>query len=109
MLTGILLLGKPALHLFGGGDYNFVFPLLLVLGIGAVFDLNGVAIEPALVALGRPGVVLRERSIVSVLYVAGMAFAVQAYGALGAAMASSLASLFLLLLLFSAFRRHSQT
>lgn len=109
MLTGILLLGKPALHLFGGGDYNFVFPLLLVLGIGAVFDLSGVAIEPALVALGRPGVVLRERSIVSALYVAGMAFAVQAYGALGAAMASSLASLFLLLLLFSAFRRHSQT
>ena len=110
MLTLILLLGKPALHLFGGGgDYTFVFPLLLVLGIGAVFDLSGVAIEPALVALGRPGVVLRERSIVSVLYIAGMAFAVQAYGALGAAMASSLASLFLLLLLFSAFRRHSQS
>ena len=109
MLTGILLLGKPVLHLFGGGDYNFVFPLLLVLGIGAIFDLSGVAIEPALVALGRPGIVLRERSIVSALYVAGMAFAVQAYGALGAAMASSLASLFLLLLLFFAFRRYSQT
>ena len=109
MLTGILLLGKPVLHLFGGGDYNFVFPLLLVLGIGAIFDLSGVAIEPALVALGRPGIVLRERSIVSALYLAGMAFAVQAYGALGAAMASSLASLFLLLLLFFAFRRYSQT
>jgi O-antigen/teichoic acid export membrane protein len=108
MLTAILLLGKPALHLFGGGDYNFVFPLLLVLGIGAVFDLSGVAIEPALVALGRPGIVLRERSIVSLLYLAGMVFAVQAYGALGAAAASSFASLFLLLLLFSAFRRYSQ-
>lgn len=108
MLTLILLLGKPALHLFGGGDYSFVFPLLLVLGIGAIFDLSGVAIEPALVALGRPGVVLRERSIVSALYLAGMVFAVQAYGALGAATASSLASLFLLFLLFRAFRRYSQ-
>jgi O-antigen/teichoic acid export membrane protein len=108
MLTAILLLGKPALHIFGGGDYNFVFPLLFVLGIGAIFDLSGVAIEPALVALGRPGIVLRERGIVSVLYVVGMVAAVKLYGALGAAIASTFASLFLLLLLFSAFRRHSK-
>ena len=65
-----------------------------------------VAIEPALVALGRPGTVLRVRGIVTILYAGVLAGAVLLYGSLGAAVATAGASLVLLVLIYGAFLKY---
>lgn len=106
-LVAVLVAGQSVLRLVGGEDYLFVFPVLLILSVAAVFDLSGVAIEPALVALGRPGTVLWVRGMVSIVYAAGLAGAVLVYGSLGAAAATAGASLLMLILLYAAFRKQS--
>lgn len=106
VLLLVLLAGKSALQLIGGEDYLFVFPVLFILAGAAVFDLSGVAIEPALVALGRPGTVLRVRGIVTILYAGVLAGAVLLYGSLGAAVATAGASLVLLVMFYGAFLKH---
>lgn len=102
----VLLAGQSALELIAGEDHLFVFPVLLVLTAAAVFDLSGVAIEPALVALGRPGTVLRVRGIASILYAAALMIAVEHSGAMGAAIVTVGASILLLILLYGAFRKY---
>lgn len=108
VLLLVLLFGRGVLELIAGEDHLFVFPVLLVLTIAAVFDLSGVAIEPALVALGRPGTVLRVRGITSVLYAGALMWAVDVYGSLGAAVTTVGASMLLLVLLYSAFRKYGR-
>ncbi|MFN3607587.1 MAG: lipopolysaccharide biosynthesis protein [Hyphomonas sp.] len=109
VLVVVLLIGRNVLELIAGEDHLFVFPVLLILTIAAVFDLSGVAIEPALVALGRPGTVLRVRGGTSILYAATLVWAVDAYGSLGAAVTTVGASILLLVLLYSAFRKYGKS
>lgn len=106
VLIVVLLAGKPALQLIGGDDYLFVFPVLFILAVAAVFDLSGVAIEPALVALGRPGTVLQVRGIVTILYAGALAGAVLVYGSFGAAVTTAGASFVLLVLIYGAFLKY---
>ncbi len=107
VLIVVLFAGQSVLRLIGGEDYLFAFPVLLILSAAAVFDLSGVAIEPALVALGRPGTVLWVRGMVSILYAIALAGAVLTYGSLGTAVATAAASLLMLVLLYAAFRKQS--
>ncbi len=104
-LAVVVLLGKPALQLIGGDAYLFVYPVLLVLALAAAFELSGVAIEPALVAIGRPGQVLLVRAVVAALYVAILIWLVQAEGSMGAAIATAATSLLLVALLYAVFRK----
>ena len=106
MLLLVLVLGRSALELVGGDAYLFVFPVLAVLAGAAIFDLSGVAIEPALVAIGRPGTVLRVRGAVTLIYAAALAASVLAYGSMGAALATMGASFLLVVMLYLAFRKH---
>lgn len=106
MLLLVLVLGRSALELVGGDAYLFVFPVLAVLAGAAIFDLSGVAIEPALVAIGRPGTVLRVRGAVTLIYAAALAVSVWAYGSMGAALATMGASFLLVVMLYLAFRKH---
>lgn len=107
-LVLVAILGDSALQLIGGEEYLFVFPVLIILAVAAAFDLSGVAVEPALVALGRPGVVLRVRGGVSVVYAFALSTAAYFYGIEGAAVATAGASLVLVLLLYAAFRKYRQ-
>lgn len=104
-LAVVVLLGKPALQLIGGEVYLFAYPVLILLALAAAFELSGVAIEPALVAMGRPGQVLIVRTIVAAVYVLFLILMVQAHGSIGAAVATALASLLLVALLYVSFRR----
>lgn len=109
VLILVLLFGNSALELIAGEDHLFVLPVLLILTLAAVFDLSGVAIEPALVALGRPGTVLRVRGITSILYAGALMWAVDMYGSMGAAMTTVGASAILLVLLYMAFRKYGRS
>lgn len=104
-LVVVLLLGKPALQLVGGEAYLFIFPVLVVLSLAAAFELTGVAIEPALVAIGRPGQVLAVRTFVAAIYVVVLAWLVQTSGTMGAAIATVATSLLLVIVLYAAFRK----
>jgi O-antigen/teichoic acid export membrane protein len=104
-LAFVVLLGKQALHLIGGDAYVFVYPVLIVLSLAAAFELSGVAIEPALVAIGRPGQVLLVRAFVAVLYVAILIWLVRIEGSMGAAIATAVTSLLLVTLLYAVFRK----
>lgn len=104
-LAVVVALGQLALELIGGEAYIFVYPVLILLALAAAFELAGVAIEPALVALGRPGQVLGVRALVAGIYVLALLVMVQAHGSMGAAVATAGSSLLLVLLLYLAFRR----
>ena len=101
----IVAFGQFALQLVGGDAYLFVYSVLIVLTIAAAFELCGVAIEPALVAFGRPGRVLMVRMIVAAIYVALLIWMVQALGLIGAAWATVCSSVMLVAGLYAAFRR----
>ncbi|MBU2606178.1 MAG: oligosaccharide flippase family protein [Alphaproteobacteria bacterium] len=97
--------GQFALQLIGGDAYLFVYFVLVILTLAATFELCGVAIEPALVALGRPGQVLMVRVIVAAIYVALLIWMVQTFGLIGAAWATVCSSVMLVACLYAAFRR----
>ncbi|MEQ9505794.1 MAG: oligosaccharide flippase family protein [Hyphomonas sp.] len=104
-LAVVVIFGQLAIRLIGGDAYMFVYPVLIVLAVAATFELAGVAIEPALVALGRPGQVLGVRAVVAGIYVLALVVMVKAHGSIGAALATAGSSLLLVLLLYLAFRR----
>lgn len=101
----VLLGGQAALQLIGGEAYLFAFPILLVLTLAATFDLSGVAIEPALIALGRPGRVLQARAMVSLVFAGLLVPAVHLHGAIGVAAATATASLLMLGVLIALARK----
>lgn len=59
----LLVAGYPLLGLIAGPEFLSAYPILLLLGIAAAVDFVGVGLEPALVALGRPGLVLWLKGI----------------------------------------------
>jgi O-antigen/teichoic acid export membrane protein len=95
----ILLLGKPALLLVAGPEFAGAYPLLLLLGTAAALDLGGVTFEPALLATGRAGLLLKLRITVTALLVVLLVALLPPLGAKGAAIATLSASLAGLLLL----------
>jgi O-antigen/teichoic acid export membrane protein len=99
VFVALLLLGRPALGLIAGAQFLYVYPLLLVLGTAAAIDFAAVGFEPAVVALGRPGLALKLRFVATAVLVALMLVLPRWLDAIGAGLAilaGSIASYLLL-------------
>jgi O-antigen/teichoic acid export membrane protein len=83
----LLVAGKFLLGLIAGPEYLPAYPILLVLGTAAAIDFAAVGFEPALVALGRPGLALKLRAGVTVLLLASMPVLTLGFGGIGAGFA----------------------
>jgi O-antigen/teichoic acid export membrane protein len=101
----LFLVGKPALLLVAGPEFADAYPLLILLGVAAALDLAGVSFEPALLATGRAGLVLKLRLLVTVLLVALLVILLPPISTMGAAIATLAAALAGLILFgFAAWR-----
>jgi O-antigen/teichoic acid export membrane protein len=101
----LFLVGKPALLLVAGPEFAGAYPLLLLLGAAAALDLAGVSFEPAMLATGKAGLVLKLRLLVTVLLVALLVVLLPPMSTMGAAIATLAASLAGLILFgFAAWR-----
>lgn len=80
----LLVAGKFLLGLIAGPEYLSAYPILLLLGTAAAIDFAAVGFEPALVALGRPGLALRLRAVVTGLLLVAMPIATTMWGGFGA-------------------------
>ncbi|WP_019832074.1 lipopolysaccharide biosynthesis protein [Sphingomonas sp. PR090111-T3T-6A] len=68
LILVVFLCGPLLLRLLSGHDYAFARPVFTLLSIGAALDLSGFALEPLLVAHGRPQRVLRIKAGASIAY-----------------------------------------
>jgi O-antigen/teichoic acid export membrane protein len=101
----IALAGRQILQFVGGPDYVFAYPVLVVLTLASALNLIGFGLEPALVAVGRPGAALIARGKASLFYLAALAALLPWLGPIGAAWATLAATGMSLLLLWRAFVR----
>ena len=99
-----IVFGQYAIWLLGGPDFAFAYPILLLLALAAMFELCGLTLESALVALGFPGAMLILRCIVGATYAVLLFSVVPAFGTFGAAYVAIACSVFLLLLVLAKFR-----
>jgi Na+-driven multidrug efflux pump len=83
-----------------GPAYAFTAPFLLLLTLAAVIEFSGFALEPAVVALGRPGTALAARVAASLLFVVLLFLLLDRYGPVGAPVAAIIASTALVLMTF---------
>ncbi|WP_224777887.1 lipopolysaccharide biosynthesis protein [Gluconobacter thailandicus] len=90
--------GQPVLKILAGAAYLNAFPLLVVLGISASFDLIGVSFEPTLIATGYAGSALKVRLARTLVLFAAFAVLAPFWGAMGAAWSTMISSLLGLLL-----------
>lgn len=92
-MTGVLILGllflagKALLVLVAGEEFAAAYPLLLLLGGAAVFDLIGVTFEPTLVAIDRAGTVFRVKLLTMAAMLGTMIVLLSQFGAVGAGIA----------------------
>jgi O-antigen/teichoic acid export membrane protein len=101
----LLLIGKPALLVVAGPEFAGAYPLLILLGVAAALDLAGVSFEPAMLATGKAGLVLKLRLLVTLLLVALLVLLLPPMSTMGAAIATVMASLAGLILFgFAAWR-----
>jgi O-antigen/teichoic acid export membrane protein len=101
----LLLLGRPALGLIAGPEFVSAYPVLLLLGTAAALDFAAVGFEPALVALGRPGLALKLRFVSTSALLLLMLTLPRHFGATGAGAAVLVASALSMLLLWTALKR----
>jgi O-antigen/teichoic acid export membrane protein len=95
----LLLFGRPGLQLIAGAEFAWAYPILLLLGTSAAVEFAAVGFEPALVAIGRPALVLKIRCISSAILLIVIAALTPHFGTSGAgiaALASSILSMTLL-------------
>jgi O-antigen/teichoic acid export membrane protein len=83
----LLLIGRPVLGLIAGAEFLYVYPVLLVLGTAAAVDFAAVGFEPALIALGRPGLALKLRFIATAVLLVLMLILPRWLGSIGAGLA----------------------
>jgi O-antigen/teichoic acid export membrane protein len=101
----LLVLGRPALALIGGHQFLWVYPVLLLLGASAAFDFASVGFEPALVALGRPGLALKLRFVSTMIFLAITVGLTAPLGIIGAGVAALVASIVSMMMLWFALTR----
>lgn len=88
------LVGQPFLTLFFGADFAPAYLPLILLVAAASITIAGFSFDPALYAMGRPGVPLRVNAIVVLcVYVPLLVILTQAYGPLGAGIAMLVSAL----------------
>ncbi|MDB5682723.1 MAG: polysaccharide biosynthesis protein [Sphingomonas bacterium] len=83
----LILFGQPMIGLVAGPEFLTAYPVLLVLGSAAALDFAAVGFEPAVVALGRPGLALKLRFVSTGLLLALMAVLPLWFGGVGAGFA----------------------
>lgn len=88
ILVIMALVGEPFLALFFGADFAAAYLTLILLVAAASITIAGFSFDPALYAMGRPGVPLRVNAVVVVfVYVPLLIVLTQTYGPLGAGLA----------------------
>lgn len=94
-----VVFGRPILFYGFGGEFVPAYGPLLLLVLAEVFTMVSCALEPALYAMGYPGLSLRV-NLISILgvYVPSLVIFTGNYGAEGAAIATILSTLSILLL-----------
>ncbi len=92
--------GEWLLVTVAGPAYAFTAPFLLLLTLAGVIEFSGFALEPAVVALGRPGTALAARVAASLLFVVLLFLLLDRYGPVGAPVAAIIASTALVLMTF---------
>jgi O-antigen/teichoic acid export membrane protein len=98
----LLVLGQPALALIGGHQLVWAYPVLLLLGTSAAFDFAALGFEPALVALGRPGLALMLRFIATALFLGITVGLIPTLGTVGAGVAALVSSILSMLIFWIA-------
>jgi O-antigen/teichoic acid export membrane protein len=98
-------LGDNALVLIGGEEYAFAYPYLMLLAIAAAIELCGVAVEPAMIAFGRPGKVLEVRAATGLFYTILLVWMTIGFEGVGAAGATVFGAIFLFIALYALFLR----
>ncbi len=112
LLLVALAFGTPFLTLFFGAEFAGAYWPLVLLIASAGLTICGFPMDPALFAMGRPGIALRIGTVVIiVLYLPMLVVLTDLYGAIGAA-AATLAAAGMTLVSMSAFtaaqlRRHA--
>lgn len=95
----LIVAGRPLLGLIAGPEYLSAYPILLLLGTAAAIDFAAVGFEPALVAMGRPGLALRLKAATTALLVTLMIVLTLQFDGIGAGVAMLTASIVSLVLL----------
>jgi O-antigen/teichoic acid export membrane protein len=96
------LLGSPALHLIAGAKYLGAYPVLVLLGIAAGFDIMAVGFEPVLLGTGHATQALVIRVVAAAVLFIAVALLMPPLGVIGASIASLIASALLLAMLVHA-------
>ena len=86
------LLGQPALLLIAGKSYVGAYPMLVLLGIAAGFDIMAAGFEPVLMGTGRAAQALRIRAVTALMLFGGVVLLMPTFGAVGAGAATLLSS-----------------
>ena len=103
LLLIALAFGTPFLTIFFGAEFEGAYWPLVLLIASAGLTICGFPMDPALFAMGRPGIALRIGTVVIVVfYVPLLVVLTQLYGAIGAA-AATLACAFMTLVSMSVF------
>jgi O-antigen/teichoic acid export membrane protein len=87
VFVALLLIGRPVLGLIAGQEFLYVYPVLLLLGSAAALDFAAVGFEPAVIALGRPGLALKLRFVSTAALLALLVMLPRWFEAVGAGMA----------------------
>jgi O-antigen/teichoic acid export membrane protein len=88
ILVVMSLIGEPFLGVFFGADFVPIYATLVLLVAAASITIAGFAFDPALYAMGRPGIPLRVNAFVVLLvYVPLLVLLTQMYGPVGAGIA----------------------
>jgi len=91
-----VIFGQPVLKMIMGEDFGAAAPVLTWLVAAVAIEIWALPLEPMLVSVGRPGVAVRVRIAVSILYVAALFPLVHAFGLTGAGIATVGAALLML-------------
>ena len=84
LLAVSAIAGRPLLALVMGPDFTPAADLMTWQVGAAVIGIFALPLEPMLISLGRPGLAVRVRIVVSVCYMAALPFVVQHFGLIGA-------------------------
>lgn len=97
LIVGLtMIFGQPLLRLIMGEGFGAASVVMTWLVAAVAIEIWALPLEPMLVSLGRPGIAVRVRIAVSILYVAALFPLVRAFGLTGAGAATVGASLLML-------------
>lgn len=100
-------LGEQILVLYGGTGFDAAYIVLLLISLAATLQLSGFPMGLALVASGKPGVVLKIKLVTSVCLFPVLLILLTYFGLNGAGVYTTAFAIVVVTLLAVAFRRHT--